>query len=107
MSNELARRMPAPAPSMALSRVGRQAIRDYNDARLEQHRAELSAVLEKAKARLRKELAMDTMNNAQEVDSYARALSAGRESIAMTMGDIVAAYNAGELARVVRRAYED
>ena len=114
--SEIARRVEVPplVPQSPLSRMARmdrnatrQARADYQNARLAQHRAELETIVEKAKARMRATLAMDAMAKAREVSDCAATMAQGRESLAMTLGEMMQGYVAGETARLIRRGYED
>lgn len=95
----------------AAARADRQAYQiarqDLNRARLEMHRAELNAVVERTKADVRKELAMEAMHNVVEVDSYVRTIAGGREALEMTLREMQMRYNQGETARIIKRAFKD
>jgi hypothetical protein len=122
MANELEpmkqqRRAELPATVLPLTKEARQiaqmdrqsvmrARRDFNQARERTHRVELDKMVEKAEADMRAELADYAMYKAREVDDVARHLEGSREALSMTIREYQAAYNAGEVAQIVKRGYQ-
>ena len=102
--------MPFTREGREMARNERQAVaqghRDYQQAKLQAHRIQLSTELEKLEASQRAELIRFVMSKAVEVDSTARALAQGREGLAFTLGQLMQAYNEAELLRAIRRGAE-
>lgn len=111
------RKQDLPANVMPFTKEARQiaqmdrhsvmrACQDYNQAREYLHHTELNKVVEMAEADMREELATYAMYKARRVDDVARHMEGSREDLAMTIREIQAAYNTGEVARIVKRGYQ-
>lgn len=103
--------LPMTRESRAIARNDRQTVmqarRDYNEARLDLHRLHLDGVKEAAEIDQNAHLTTYAMQKAVEVDDVARCLSAGRSpNIEMTLREMQAANNAGEVARIIKRGYK-
>lgn len=102
--------LPFTKEARQIAQMDRQSIvrarQDFNQAREYLHRIELKKVVEKAEADVREELTTYAMFKAQVVDGHARHLEGSREGLAMTIREMQAAYNAGEVARIVKRGYQ-
>jgi hypothetical protein len=100
---------PFTKEARQIAQMDRQSLvrarQDYNQAREYLHRAELNKLVEKAEADMREELATYAMYKARQVDEVARHLEGSREALALTIREIEAAYNAGEVPRIVKRGY--
>lgn len=102
------------APALPFTKAGRtmaridaaatiQAREDLNEARLAAHRAQLDAVVEKAKADGRADVMEHVMTKAREVHQIAVALAGGSPSLALTLAELQNAYNTGEVVRAIKR----
>ena len=101
---------PFTKEARQIAQMDRQSVvrahEDFNQAREHMHRVELYKLVEKAEADMREELAVYAMHKARQVDDMARHLEGGREALSMTVRDFQAAYNTGEVARIVKRGYQ-
>jgi hypothetical protein len=102
--------LPFTKEARQIAQIDRQSVvrarQDYNQAREYLHRAELNKVIEKAEADMREELTTHAMFKARAVDEHARHLEGSREALSLPIREIQAAYNAGEVARIVNRGYQ-
>lgn len=106
------------APILPFSREAREiaqsdrrayvdARNDFNHARVRQHRTELLTRLEAAEADSRAYLASYAMQKCRQVDDIANRLAGmERPGLEMTIREIQAAYQAGEVAKVIRRGMD-
>jgi hypothetical protein len=107
--------MPATVPpytkeARRIAQMDRQSVvrarQDFNQAREYMHCIELQKAIEKAEADKRAELATYAMCKAREVDDVAGHLAGSRETLSMTIREMQAAYNTGEVAQIVKRGYQ-
>jgi len=80
-----------------------RARQEFNRVREYLHQLELRRLVENAEADMREEFAIHAMGNAREVDDAARHFEGGREGLAMTIREMQAAYNTGEIAQIAMR----
>lgn len=98
---------PFAKEARQMAQLDRQSVvrarQDFNQARESMHQTELRRVLETAETDMREELATYAMYKVRQVDDVARHLEGGREALAMTIREMQAAYNTGEIAQIVKR----
>lgn len=103
--------LPWTREARQMARSDRQAVvrarDDFNRARVALHKIHLNTLLERAEADQRAELATYSMHKIREVDDVANLLcTMNRPALELTIREIQSAYNSGEAARVLRRAFE-
>ncbi|WP_068182375.1 hypothetical protein [Mycobacterium sp. UM_CSW] len=98
---------PFSKEARQVAQMDRQSIvrarEDFNRVREHLHQLELSRLAENAEADMREECTIHAMRNAREVDDAARHFEGGREGLAMTIREMQAAYNTGEIAHIAMR----
>jgi histone H3/H4 len=102
--------LPFTREARAIAQNDRQAVMEarqrFNRAQISALQAHLDSLVESVEIEESARLTSHAMQKAVEVDDMARYISAGRSpAVEMTLREMQAAHNAGEVARILKRGY--